>query len=112
MPFINLKTTTAISLQQEEALRKGFFEACKVASKPESYVMLGFEENCRLYFRGSNENCAYIEVNLLGSASGSTYGKMTAILTDVVCKQLSLSPDRVYVKYSETPYWGFSGSNF
>ncbi len=112
MPFINLKTTNSISSQQEEVLRKHFFEACGAISKPESYVMLGFEENCRLYFRNSDENCAYIEVNLLGSSTSAAYNKMTALLTDAVCDELGLSPDRVYVKYSETPHWGFSGSNF
>lgn len=112
MPFINLKTTNSISSQQEEALRKRFFEACGAISKPESYVMLGFEEKCRLYFRNSDENCAYIDVNILGSASRSGYDKMTEILTDAVCSTLSLSPDRVYIKYSETSVWGFSGSNF
>ena len=37
---------------------------------------------------------------------------MTADLTAILAEELGIAPDRVYVKYEETPYWGWNGSNF
>lgn len=111
MPYINLKTTASISAQQEQTLADAFTKSCSAIGKPEMYVMLGFEENCRMHFGGVKGDCAYIEVNIYGSASKSGYDKLTALLTDSVCSTLGLPSARVYVKYSETPYWGFGGSN-
>ena len=37
---------------------------------------------------------------------------MTARLTAVLEKELGLAPGRVYMRYAQTPYWGWDGSNF
>ena len=37
---------------------------------------------------------------------------MTARLTAVLEKELGLAPGRVYVRYAQTPYWGWDGGNF
>ncbi len=112
MPYINLKTTESISAQQEQTLADAFAKSCSAIGKPEAYVMLGFEENCRMHFGGVNGDCAYIEVNIYGSASKSGYDKLTALLTESVCSTLGLPSSRIYVKYSETQNWGMGGSNF
>ena len=66
-----------------------------------------------MYFKGSNgTDCAMVSVDLLGSVSSAASEKMTAELCSVLSKELSLSPDRVYVKYSGFSDWGWNGGNF
>ena len=55
MPFINSKISTPISIEQEQALKTRLGQAISIVpGKSESWLMLGFEPNYNLYFRGSN----------------------------------------------------------
>ena len=57
MPFINSKISTPISIEQEQALKTRLGQAISIVpGKSESWLMLGFEPNYNLYFRGSNRS--------------------------------------------------------
>ena len=53
-----------------------------------------------------------VQVDLYGKAAAAQYEAMTARLTAALEQELGLAPERVYVRYAETPNWGWSGSNF
>ena len=53
-----------------------------------------------------------VSVDLLGSVSSSSSEKMTEKLCEILSDELSLSPDRVYVKYSGFSDWGWNKGNF
>ncbi len=113
MPFINTKVTTEISFEKEEILKEKFGKAISLIGKPESYLMLSFEENCRLWFAGSNDDdTAFVEVALLHSAPKSSYEKLTAEICNILSDELCIPQERIYVKFSETEYWGHSGYMF
>lgn len=114
MPFINLKTTKKITSESEAALRREFGEKIALLSgKSEEWLMLGFEDGCRMAFRGeATSDMAFIEVQIFGKASASDYAKLTAALTDTVSEILGIAPDMVYIKYEEVSTWGWNGVNF
>ena len=66
MPFINLKTTAEISKENEEQLKADFGKKIAlIPGKSESWLMLNFEDKCRMAFRGeSNPDIAMIEVEI------------------------------------------------
>ena len=75
--------------------------------------MLSFVGGARMAFRGETEpECAIISVELLGKGSSDEYDSFTKAVTDIVSENLSLSPDRIYVKYTEYAHWGYNGENF
>ena len=49
MPFINTKVTTEITKEKEEVLKAELGKAITLIGKGEAYLMLGFEDNCRLW---------------------------------------------------------------
>ena len=112
MPFINTKVNTPITPAQEETLKTEFGKAIRLIGKSEAWLMLSFEENCHLYFKGTADPCAIMEVKLYGRADGGAYDALTARLTELLSKTLGISPGRIYVKYDEVSYWGLGGSNF
>lgn len=113
MPFINTKVSCSITPQQETAIKAKLGEAIKLIGKSEDWLMLGFEDNCRLYFKGDNsEASAFIDIALLGKATDSQYDAMTNAVTAIISQELSISPSRIYVKYEEVDHWGYSGFNF
>ncbi len=113
MPFINTMVTTEITHEQEVSLKAKLGKALSLIGKPEAHLMLKFEENCRLWFAGSNdEDAAYVEVALLHSAPKASYAKLTEAICDILGEELSIPASRIYVKFSETEYWGWDRMMF
>lgn len=113
MPYINTKTNVEIKKEKKTALTKGFGKAVACLGKSESWLMLGFEDNCAMAFRGDeNEPVAFVDVSLYGKASASAYSKMTAEVTGLISKELGIDSDHIYVAYREVENWGWNGDNF
>lgn len=113
MPFINTRTSAEISKEQEILLKEKMGKAISLIGKSESWLMLNFEDKCRLYFKGDNsKNMAIIEVALFGKANNSQYDALTEKLTEEVSEVLKIDPSNVYIKYEEVEHWGYNGFNF
>ncbi|MBQ9742421.1 MAG: hypothetical protein IJV88_01940 [Ruminococcus sp.] len=113
MPYISTKVTTEITHDKEQVLKARLGEAITLIGKPESFLMLSFEENCRIWFAGeAEEDAAYVEVALLHSAPKSSYEKLTEAICNILSEELSIPSGRIYVKFSETEYWGWDGRMF
>ncbi len=66
-----------------------------------------------MYLAGNNaSDCAFFEVKLFGQVSKSAADMFTRHICDYLDKKLSVSPDRVYVRYEGGTDWGWNGSNF
>ena len=53
MPFIGAKVTVSVDKQKEEKLKKRLGEAIStIPGKSENWLMVGIEDNYKLYFRG------------------------------------------------------------
>ena len=114
MPFINTKVNIPISSEQEEMLKSKLGKAISIIpGKSERWLMLNFEDKCRMYFRGNADlPMAFIEVKIFGGAGGNEYEKLTATITEIISDVLKIAPDQIYIKYEEVMYWGYNGHNF
>ena len=113
MPFIQTKTNCSVSADQEKALKTRFGKTIEhLPGKTERWLMLDFEDDCRMWFGGSDAPCAFLEVKLFGRAGGSSYDQLTAAITEDIGAVLGIPADRVYVKYEEIDHWGWNRSNF
>ena len=113
MPYIKTKTSTPISAEQERVLKAKLGQAINALDKGEAWLMLEFEDNCRLWFRGENsEPLAMVEISLFGKASADQYEDMTKAVCDVLHSELGIDPEGIYVKYEEVENWGYNRFNF
>ena len=113
MPFINIKTNTAVSAQQETAIKSAMGKAIAVIpGKSESWLMVDIQPEQKLYFKGDNAPAAMVDVSIYGSAGKSDYNRLTAEICRTISEQLAVEQSRIYVKYTEVENWGWNGSNF
>lgn len=114
MPFISTKVNLALSREKEICLKEKLGKAIAILpGKTEQFLMLDFEDNCRLYFGGSGENpLAYVEVKIFGTAKKEFLEKLTAEICNILNQELSIAPNHIYVKYEEVAHWGWNGTNF
>lgn len=114
MPFINSKVNVKITNEQELDIKCLLGEAIRtIPGKSEQWLMLGFEDECKLYFRGDNNNpIAFVEVSVYGSENKSAFDQLTGKICQIYNKVLGISPDHIYVKYQAVSNWGWNGGNF
>lgn len=114
MPFINSKVSVTLTKKQKEELKTELGKAITlIPGKSESWLMLGFEDNYCLYFKGEAfEKIAFVEVKIFGTTTTEAYDKLTAAICDIFNKVLGIDSDKIYVKYEEVSHWGYNGFNF
>ncbi|ADU28215.1 phenylpyruvate tautomerase MIF-related protein [Ethanoligenens harbinense] len=114
MPCIQTKTTVKLTSAQEDLLKVKFGKAIELLpGKSENWLMLTFEGNCHMYFKGRSEpDMAFVEVKLFGKASRQDYSKLTHELTSILHRELDINPSQIYIKYEEVSHWGWNGNNF
>lgn len=113
MPFINTKYSQTITPVQEEQIKSELGKAVSVLGKSENWLMLGFEPECSLWFRGEKpEKLAFVDVSLYGRAEPAACEAMTAEICRILGTALGISADMIYVKYTATDNWGWNGGNF
>lgn len=113
MPFINSKVSVKITKEQEVELKTALGEAISlIPGKSEQWLMLGFEDQCKMYFRGDNSQpIAYLEVSVYGGDNPSAFDNLTRKICEIYNKVLGIAPDHVYVKYNTVSNWGWNGGN-
>lgn len=113
MPFIDSKITVPVSQEKRETLKAELEKAVSIINKPESFLMLGFEDQYDLYMGGKKlDKGAYVAVSLFGNASSDAYNKMTAKICDIYERELGIPGNAVYVTYHGVKDWGWDGKNF
>jgi phenylpyruvate tautomerase PptA (4-oxalocrotonate tautomerase family) len=114
MPMISTKTNIAITKEQELELKTKLGKAIEILSgKSESWLMLSFEDNCRLWFKGDNSRpTAYVEVKVYGKIDYSQSNKLTEKICEILKAVLGIDGTDVYVKYEEVEMWGWNGNDF
>ena len=114
MPFINAKVSVKVSEGKQETIKAKLGKAIElIPGKSENWLMVGFEDQYTLYFKGQQfEKIAFVEVKIFGSADKKTYDQLTSTICSILNEELSIPADKVYVTYQEIENWGWNGSNF
>ena len=113
MPFINTKTTVALSNEKKETITAEITAITREClGKGENWIMTGYEDRASLSFQGDTSNIAYAEVKCFGKPSSAGASQMTAKICLLLSRELSIPADRIYVAYFPTDQWGWNGNNF
>ena len=114
MPFINSKISKKITKEQEVQIKEALGQAISlIPGKSESWLMLGFEDEYSLYFRGDNsQSIAFVEVSVFGSENPSAFDKLSGEICRIFGEVLGIAADHIYIKYEATNNWGWNGGNF
>ncbi|MDE6789568.1 MAG: hypothetical protein K2J47_09650 [Ruminococcus sp.] len=113
MPFINVKTNVITDNKQNTAIKSELGQAVTaIPGKSEAWLMVGIDDGLNLYFKGTDEPAAMVEVSIFGSENSSAFNVLTRKICDILNKELEIDKSRIYVSYMTTQNWGWNGSNF
>jgi phenylpyruvate tautomerase PptA (4-oxalocrotonate tautomerase family) len=114
MPLLRIQTNAELPREQQRAL---LATASRLVSnqlgKPERYVMVAMEHNPAMLFAGEEEPLAYLELKSIGLPPAAT-GSLSRALCELVQEALEVSPDRIYIEFSDAApkMWGWNGGTF
>lgn len=114
MPFINAKISVKLTNEKEQIIKEKLGKAIElIEGKTEEWLMIGFEDNYKLYFKGEElEKGAFIEIKIFGQASKESYDKLTVEVCNIFHSELDIPSNKIYVVYDEVKTWGWNGMNF
>lgn len=114
MPFIQSKTSFPMTKEEEKKVKEGLGRAIQlIPGKTEDWLMVGFEQNLSMYFRGNQEDkTAYVNVKVFGSTPKSACEKLTKEICRIYEAELQVPADRIYVTFDDCEKWGWNGSMF
>ncbi len=113
MPNVQIRTNRLISKEKELAIKEQLGKAITcLDGKSEKWLMIEFSSEQEMWFRGTDEPCAYICVNIYEKGSAGSYQEFTKSVTAFIAQELKINRDRIYVGYYETEHWGWNGANF
>ena len=81
--------------------------------KPERYVMVAMAPTVPMVFAGETSPAAYLDMKSIGLREDQTPA-MSQALCALVGDALGVSPDRIYIEFSDAPrkMWGWNGATF
>lgn len=114
MPYIRTTVSKEITQENIENLKAKLGQAIAlIPGKSESWLMLAFEDNVNMYFKGDcSEDYAYVEVSLFGSTTDAAYDRLTAAISEIINEEIGIDRANIYIKYEQTDHWGWNGTNF
>ena len=81
-----------------------------VPGKSEAYLLLDFEDNCRLWLRGKkNAPTAYMEAAIFGNEGHSGYAAFAAEVTRIFADVLGIAPENCYIRFEDIAAWAVGG---
>ena len=111
MPYIKTSTNINIDDIKLSNIKSKMGEAIRLMGKSEDWLMLEFNDNAKMYFKGNKDNpIAFLDVKVLGSVNNSN--EMTRELTNIISSELGIAPNNIYISYQGYSDWGYNGNNF
>ncbi len=114
MPLLNLETNQPIPQHRLSALlAEASALVARQLGKPEAYVMVKLGHNPAMWFAGSGEPLAFLQLKSIGLPESAT-ADLSAALCEFMEQALEVPRDRVYIEFVDAPrkMWGYNGTTF
>ena len=110
MPLLNISTNKEIKNEKILLAKSSDFISFLLA-KEENFVMVKLMHSMPMYFAGSDELCAFIEIKSIGSLFPS---KMSKPICDFFSTELKIPSERIYIFFDDvnSRQWAWNSKTF
>ncbi len=110
MPLLNISTNKKIKNEQILLAKSSNFIS-SLTNKPENYVMVQLTHSLSMYFAGTDELCAFIEIKSIGSLFPS---KMSKPICEFFSTELEIPTERIYIFFQDidSSQWAWNSRTF
>lgn len=114
MPYINSTLTVKLTDERKDAIKSKLGQIIsEIPGKSEEWLMVGFNDNHTLYFRGDKkEKAAFVEIKIFGTADKKHKEAITSKVSSLFEEELAIPKDSIYIIFDEVKDWGWNGNMF
>jgi phenylpyruvate tautomerase len=116
MPLLQIQTSSKAPTASDPVslLQTLSGELSKLLGKPESYVMVSFENDATLLFGGTAEPACFAALKNIGTFAPEQTERLSAVLTKQLSAGLGVAPSRIYIEFvnAQAHLWGHDGGTF
>ena len=113
MPYIHVTTNEIVPEDVAQSIKTELGRAIEaIPGKTEGWLMVSVTPEALLWFQGTDEPAAMVEVSVYGGADSDDCDALTGRICDILQGTLGLDAARIYVKHTQTPDWGWNGRDF
>ena len=112
MPCIKCNVNVKIPNDIKESIKTKLGKSIEIIpGKSENWLMLVFNDNSKMYFRGRDDvPMAFIDIKLLVRNDVSdAYPELISEITKIFSKELNIESTNIFIKVDETFCWGYDG---
>ena len=74
MPYIDMTTSVSVSSRKEQVIKEKMGRAIElIPGKTESWLMINFHDHAAMYFNGTDDPCAILEIKVFGAAEEMSF---------------------------------------
>ena len=99
MPYLTVQTNVADSQITNDFLKQLSAKVAEVVGKPEQYVVIHVSGGQKLFFAGTNDPAAIMELASIGLSSGQT-ANISNVIMSFFEEKLSIKTSRIYIKFT------------
>ena len=114
MPYLKVQTSAAVKgAANASVLKRASQLLAQQRAKPEDYVMVSLELNRQMFFAGSAEPAAFLELRAIGLPVEKT-GDLSRLLCELIHTELGVAKDRIFINFADVSpsLWGWNGGTF
>ena len=110
MPLLSISTNANIKNEQMLLAKSSDFIS-SLTGKPINFIMVKLIHSLSMYFAGTDEPCAFIEIKSIGSLDPS---KMSKPICEFFSIELEIPKERIYVYFQDvdSKQWAWSSRTF
>lgn len=101
MPCLTVQTNVAEANISEDFLKQLSAKVAQATGKPEQYVVVHVSGGQKLFFGGSNEPAAYMELASIGLQASQTANISNQIMSFFE-EKLHVKSNRIYIKFTSS----------
>ena len=113
MPSLTIQTNVTDQQITDDFLKQLSAKVAQVLGKPEKYVAIQVSTGQKLFFSGTNEPAAIMELSSIGLPTNQTTNISKEIMS--LCEEkLHIKTDRMYLKFMNVAgnMWGWNKGTF
>ena len=114
MPLIRIETQPGLSKDLAKRIEEAAAEIVSAETgKPVKYIMVTFAQGL-MFMSGEHGEATLVQVSSIGGLNREVNGRIAEGLTDLLADLLDISPERVYITFTDVPgeNWAWNGRTF
>ncbi len=110
MPYVHLNISKPLAAPVKKELAAALGTLISILpTKSERGLMIRIDDDCGMYFRGAEADCAYVDIRLYMTSAFDKKGEFARAFLEAIHRIAGIETDSIYMSFLEYGNWVVGG---